>query len=253
MTRLRKVAACGFVLLWSAVGCGGRTPSAVPLGGQDEPGTPSAEEDPSRSVSEGAPHGPKEPTEPEPEDDSYDDEAPEHPFDDMEDPDDSEDDDEDDDDEEEEDQPLRTEATLASNAPSPACDDSQPRAFDCRPLTRSCPSLAPLCKAMESTLKPKIAQSLADCVAEAGCALQGTDTCVRSALRNACVDEEARSFCADRHEKCRAEFEKAQVSREDCEYAVSALLPRVRTEFTACLADSCDPEPCLVRLLPGAG
>ncbi len=240
----------GFVLgiAFVAGACGRGSPSNVPLGGEEDNSVAAAEE-PARDLSQGSPGGT---------DASEDDVESEEPEEDEEDEEvedeeiiviDDEDDGDLDGDDAEPAAPGDRAAAPASDRPEVVvCDDSKPAIFDCRPLTRGCPVLAPLCPTLESLVKPKVGMAVAECIAQERC--NPSPECVRSATRLACVDEPARAFCEDRYEACAEEFAEAEVTREDCEYGVSSLLPNARRRFTACLATSCDIEGCLLRLLP---
>lgn len=240
--------ALGLALVAGA--CGRTSPSTVPLGGEED-GSSAAQDSPTRDLSQG-PTG-----EPEPEDT---DEEPEEPEEDVEDEEPEEeiiieDDDGDDDGDLEGDATDPAAQLDATDDPpsappvTPICDDSKPTIFDCRPLNRACPALAPMCTVFESLLKPKVGMAVAACIAEQRCRLDDDD-CLRESIRLACVDDATRTFCEDRYDSCQDEFDEAEVTRQDCEYAVSSLLPNVRSRFTACLATSCDVERCLLRLLP---
>ncbi len=129
------------------------------------------------------------------------------------------------------------------------CDDSQPAVFDCRPLARRCPPLAPVCPLLENTFKPKVAQALVDCAGARECG-PAQFACVRPALYQACVDEEARELCAERLKTCKREYARAEVTQADCEHGLGALLPEVRPRMEACLSESCDVEGCIAELRP---
>lgn len=241
----------GFVLgiAFVAGACGRRSPSSVPLGGEED-GSVAMAEEPARDLSQGSPGSA---------DTAEDDAEPEEPEEDEEEeePDDEEiiviDDDDDDDDFGGDDvgptaSSGRDTTSASHRAEAVVCDDSKPAIFDCRPLTRACPVLAPLCSVLETVVKPKVGMAVAECIAQERC--NPGPECIRNASRLACVDEPARTFCAERYEACSDEFEEAEMTREDCEYGVSSLLPNARRRFTACLATSCDIEGCLLRLLP---
>lgn len=239
MTWLRKAVTPAVVLVVAIGACGRPTPSNVPLGGEDEP----VRKKTATSVSEGPAS--------------------------REAPDDEEEEEDEDEEEFEEDEDLEGYGgegaldegadgsdegeKLASTAPvpsAPLCDDATPATFDCRGLTRGCPTMAPLCTVLEGMIKPKVGQALAACIVDGGCEFEGIQDCARDAIRLACVDDAARSFCEDRYEACSDELDDVEATREDCEHAVSSLLPDVRQRFTSCLADSCDLEQCLMRVLP---
>lgn len=240
MTWLGKAAGSAVVLAIAIGACGRPMPSSVPLGGDEEP----HRKEPAVSTSEG-PDLPETPVE----------EAEEAAL--VEEPESNSDAKDDLPDGAKSDgqaEEAKDEEKLASVLPAaasvPACDDSTPTTFDCDPLSRSCPVFAPLCAMFDGMLKPKVGQAIATCIVEGGCDFEGMEGCARKAIQLACVDDAARAFCADRAEACADELRESKATREDCEYAVSSLLPDVRQDFTSCLADSCDLERCLMRVLP---
>lgn len=255
MTRFWTVGALGLVLGWGGA-CSHTEPSKVPLGGQDQ-ARAETPDDATREVSEGpassAPEAP--PSEPEEEEEENEDDGQDEEEILI------EDDDEGDEDDLDEHSRLTggrgkvaslagTSATAPPSAAPPAapsCDDSVPAVFSCTPLPRTCPALAPLCSSLEAMLKPKVGHALVQCIAQENCQLDD-ESCARSAIRHACVDDAARAFCKDRFEECRDEV--GDFTEEDCGYAVSSLLPDVRRRFTACMASSCDVRQCLLRVLP---
>ncbi len=137
----------------------------------------------------------------------------------------------------------------AAQNPTAACDDSKPATINCRPLTERCPPLAPTCGMLETTFKPKVAQALIDCAAQQECGVAQLE-CVRPALYQSCVDDDARTLCAEREKSCKREYKKAEVTRRDCEHGISALLPEVRTRMAACMSESCDVRECIAKIIP---
>lgn len=240
MTWLGKTAGSAVVLAIAIGACGRPMPSSAPLGGEEEP----RRKEPAVSTSEG-PGLRETPVE----------EAAETAL--VEEPESSTDPEDDlpngaksdgQDEEAEDEEELAS--VLPAAASLPACDDSTPATFDCGPLSQSCPVFAPLCAMLDGMLKPKVGQALATCIVEGGCDFEGMEGCARKAIQLACVDDSARAFCADRAEACADELRESEATREDCEYAVSSLLPNVRQRFTSCLENSCDLELCLMRVLP---
>jgi hypothetical protein len=139
--------------------------------------------------------------------------------------------------------------TLAGRDVPPLCDDSKPATLNCRPLSERCPPLTPICTTIESTFKPKVGQAIVDCASKKECGVAQFE-CLRPALRKACVDDKAKSFCEEREKACRREYKKAEVSRQDCEYGLASLLPDVRAGMEACMSESCDVRACIARILP---
>jgi hypothetical protein len=129
------------------------------------------------------------------------------------------------------------------------CDDSKPATINCRPLTQRCPPLAPTCGMLQTTFKPKVAQALIDCAAERECGAAQLE-CLRPALHQSCVDDKARALCAERANTCKREYKKAEVTREDCEHGLAALLPDVRARMAACMSETCDVRACIAKVIP---
>lgn len=253
--RSRVGLVCALVLgaaLASFVGCQTRTPSSTPLGGVDEPTV--ARREPEREASKKSAR--KSAKEKDVEKDQESDDE-------------SESDEKDGEeaaggasnDDEDKDSPKSAKSSFPSTTPGPGsgqlagrdlpplCDDSKPATLNCRPLGDKCPPLAPVCTLLETTFKPKVGQAIVDCAVTKECGIAQFE-CLRPALRKSCVDERAKSFCAERSKSCKREYQKADVTQSDCEHGLASLLPDVRAKMEACMSDSCDVRGCIGKVLP---
>lgn len=130
------------------------------------------------------------------------------------------------------------------------CDDTTATVPDCNALgdagvpdgSTSCTSntsFGPACTAFGANLKPRVAKRAIDCaVALPSCESgAGLDTCLTSALAQACDDSTAATTCAAIASICADAGADAGISAAQCQQSLSGMTPAARALIQTCFTE----------------
>lgn len=134
--------------------------------------------------------------------------------------------------------PVLVEAKIDASAPEPpppvhkesaSCNDQGSVTAACAKIGPACEGLRQECESLADGLRPKVAESFAECMAKArggpACRSRGLGACFRSAIEGGCADDEAVTACRTLMDGCTAHGKKPRYTLDQCAKILSATPP----------------------------
>jgi hypothetical protein len=159
---------------------------------------------------------------------------------------------------------LRTGDVVPSTAaPAPACPVVAGAIGDCSrlrapgPQCESFQDTKDACTLYSTALQPRVAQKAVACIlSKSGqrgvCDFRLTDTCIRAAVVDACIDPAVDATCTAIAANCgrgrRPLAGGRMITKESCMHALSAVSGTNRQGVTSCITEGCGVDACFYGL-----